>query len=79
MSLARRYNGLAILWEHRFYGDSLPFNLDVETGAASAGYDAYKYLTNEQVSYHTILFHPLLNRLDSVDIILFRKSSLTVL
>lgn len=49
MSLARRYNGLAILWEHRFYGESHPFELDEETGMAMDGYDAYKYLTNEQV------------------------------
>ena len=49
MRLARRYHGLAILWEHRFYGASLPFPLDNETGLAVAGYDAYKYLTNEQV------------------------------
>ncbi len=29
MRLAKRYNGLAILWEHRYYGDSLPFPVDV--------------------------------------------------
>lgn len=32
-----------------FYRASLPFQLINETGAASAGYDAYKYLTSEQV------------------------------
>ena len=29
MRLAKRYNGLAILWEHRYYGDSLPFPINV--------------------------------------------------
>lgn len=50
MALARRYNGLAILWEHRFYGKSLPFRIDPETGIALDGYEAYKYLTVEQVT-----------------------------
>jgi hypothetical protein len=25
MALARKYEGLAILWEHRYYGKSVPF------------------------------------------------------
>lgn len=29
MGLAKRYQGLAILWEHRFYGASLPFPVNV--------------------------------------------------
>ena len=29
MRLAKRYKGLAILWEHRFYGESLPFPVNV--------------------------------------------------
>lgn len=29
MRLAKRYGGVAILWEHRFYGDSLPFPVNV--------------------------------------------------
>jgi hypothetical protein len=29
MRLAKRYKGAAILWEHRFYGESLPFPVDV--------------------------------------------------
>ena len=48
MALARKYGGLGIAWEHRFYGQSLPFELDNITGIAYDGYDAYKYLTNEQ-------------------------------
>lgn len=47
MALAQKYNGVAIVWEHRFYGESLPFKLD-SNGIATAGLDAYKYLTNEQ-------------------------------
>lgn len=50
MALARKYNGLAIIWEHRFYGESLPFAVDAKSGLALHGLDAYKYLTNEQVS-----------------------------
>lgn len=49
MSLARKYNGVAVMWEHRFYGESLPFVADDKTGIATGGYDAYKYLTIEQV------------------------------
>lgn len=33
MRLAKRYKGLAILWEHRFYGDSLPFPVNVRASA----------------------------------------------
>lgn len=29
MRLAKRYKGLAVLWEHRFYGASLPFPVNV--------------------------------------------------
>ena len=29
MRLAKGYNGVAILWEHRYYGDSLPFPVNV--------------------------------------------------
>lgn len=25
MALAKKYKGLGILWEHRYYGESLPF------------------------------------------------------
>ena len=50
MALARKYNGLAVMWEHRFYGQSLPFETNNITGYALAEHSAYKYLTNEQVS-----------------------------
>ena len=29
MRLAKRYKGAAVLWEHRFYGDSMPFPVNV--------------------------------------------------
>lgn len=48
LELAKKYNGIFILWEHRFYGESLPFEINQTTGIAFAGYEAYKYLTNEQ-------------------------------
>lgn len=56
MALARKYNGVAVLWEHRFYGKSLPFEVDNTTGYASAGHSAYKYLTNEQALQDTVYF-----------------------
>ncbi len=56
MALARKYNGLAIMWEHRFYGESLPFPVDNRSGLALNGYDAYKYLTNEQALEDTVYF-----------------------
>lgn len=52
MSLARRFRGLAVLFEHRFYGDltegSFPFPMNSTTGMAEDGYSAYKYLSTEQ-------------------------------
>ncbi|MCJ1420932.1 hypothetical protein MMC32_007292 [Xylographa parallela] len=48
LELAIKYHGILILWEHRFYGGSLPFEINETTGLALAGYDAYKYLNNEQ-------------------------------
>ena len=56
VDLARRYNGIAILWEHRFYGQSLPFAVDNDTGLALAAADAYKYLTNEQALEDAVYF-----------------------
>ena len=56
MALARKYGGLAIAWENRFYGQSLPFELDDETGIAPAGFEAYKYLTNEQALEDVVYF-----------------------
>jgi Serine carboxypeptidase S28 len=56
LRLAQRFNGMVVVWEHRFYGESLPFPLDNHTGRAFAGYEAYKYLNNEQALEDTIHF-----------------------
>jgi hypothetical protein len=56
LELARRYNGIVILWEHRFYGKSMPFEFNERTGIALAEYDAYKYLTNEQALEDVVYF-----------------------
>ena len=61
MALARKYNGLAVMWEHRFYGESLPFPVDEVTGYARAGYTAYQYLTNEQVQSQVLHTETTLN------------------
>ena len=47
MYLAKKFNGLAILWEHRFYGDSVPLQLDVNATLADQQ-GAYRYLDSEQ-------------------------------
>ncbi|KAF7356875.1 Peptidase S28 [Mycena venus] len=36
MQLAKRYRGVAFLWEHRFYGDSQPFPVNVSFLSSSA-------------------------------------------
>jgi hypothetical protein len=41
--LVDQYNGIGIVWEHRFYGNSSPTPVDVNTPP-----DAFKYLTTEQ-------------------------------
>jgi hypothetical protein len=56
IELARKYHGIAIAWEHRFYGESLPFPVNNETGFPLAGYDAFKYLNNEQALEDAVYF-----------------------
>lgn len=60
MSLARRFNGIAVLFEHRFYGDlhqgSFPFPINATSGRADAGYAAYKYLNTEQALQDPVYF-----------------------
>ena len=59
MTLARRFNGLAVIFEHRFYGDpkygSFPFPMKAN-GLAEGGYSAYKYLTTEQALQDPVYF-----------------------
>ena len=56
LQLAKKYHGIALIWEHRFYGQSLPFSVNSTTGLADAGYDAYKYLNNEQALEDAVYF-----------------------
>ncbi|KAF9477070.1 hypothetical protein BDN70DRAFT_995230 [Pholiota conissans] len=51
MRLAKRYKGLAILWEHRFYGASLPFPVNENTTA-----DQWQFLTTEQALEDIVFF-----------------------
>lgn len=60
MTLARRFKGIAVLFEHRFYGGldnngSFPFPMNA-SGMAGAGYAAYKYLNTEQALEDTVYF-----------------------
>ena len=60
MALARRFNGLALIFEHRFYGDlnegSFPFPMNCTSGRALDGYAAYQYLNTEQALQDTVYF-----------------------
>ncbi|KAK3065956.1 hypothetical protein LTS18_002193, partial [Coniosporium uncinatum] len=60
VSLARRFCGLAVLFEHRFYGDltegSYPFPMTATTGRPKAGYEAYRYLNTEQALEDPVFF-----------------------
>ncbi|KAF9554434.1 peptidase S28 [Agrocybe pediades] len=51
MRLAKRYNGLAILWEHRYYGKSLPFPVNANTTASQ-----WQYLNTEQALEDVVFF-----------------------
>ena len=59
MALARRFNGIALIFEHRFYGDeghgSFPFPMKA-SGMAQGGYAAYKYLNTEQALQDPVYF-----------------------
>ncbi|CZR68601.1 uncharacterized protein PAC_18500 [Phialocephala subalpina] len=56
LELAKTYNGVAVVWEHRFFGESMPFKTNKTTGIAFDGYDAYKYLNNEQALEDVVYF-----------------------
>jgi hypothetical protein len=59
MTLARRFNGLAVIFEHRFYGDlgsgSFPFPMK-PSGMVQGGASAYKYLNTEQALEDVVYF-----------------------
>ena len=56
VELAKRFSGHIIGWEHRFYGDSLPFALNSSSGIFRDGVDAYRYLTIEQALEDVVYF-----------------------
>ncbi|KAF7370866.1 Peptidase S28 [Mycena sanguinolenta] len=51
MQLAKRYRGIAFLWEHRYYGDSQPFPVNENTTAAQ-----WQFLTTEQALQDVVFF-----------------------
>ena len=51
MSLARRYHGLVVIWEHRYYGGSLP-----SPSRPDARAETYEYLTTEQALEDVVFF-----------------------
>ncbi|THU93213.1 peptidase S28 [Dendrothele bispora CBS 962.96] len=51
MRLAKRYKGIAILWEHRYYGKSMPFPVNAETTP-----EQWQFLTTEQALEDVIFF-----------------------
>jgi len=51
MQLAQKYHGLAILWEHRYYGQSLPFTINEFTTGAE-----WQYLTLDQALEDVVQF-----------------------
>ncbi|KAJ7636082.1 peptidase S28 [Mycena polygramma] len=51
MQLAKRYRGIAFLWEHRFYGDSQPFPVNENTTA-----EQWQYLNTEQALQDVVFF-----------------------
>lgn len=59
MTLARRFNGIAILVQHRFYGGleegSFPYPINQTTGALM-DFDGYSYLNTEQALQDTVYF-----------------------
>jgi Serine carboxypeptidase S28 len=56
MALARRFNGLAILFEHRYYGRSLPVSMDLKTNMPEEGILGYRFLTFELAMEDAVYF-----------------------
>ncbi|KAM0710469.1 hypothetical protein Q7P35_002832 [Cladosporium inversicolor] len=55
MNLTRAFNGLAIVWEHRFYGQSLPVPLSIDSTEAEKK-AAYEVLNTEQALEDAVFF-----------------------
>jgi hypothetical protein len=56
LELAIKYKGIALVWEHRFFGGSIPFDYNATTGVETAEYEAYKYLTDDQALEDVVYF-----------------------
>jgi hypothetical protein len=55
MNLARAFHGLAVVWEHRFYGQSLPIPLGIDrTNTEKKA--AYQFLNTEQALEDAVFF-----------------------
>jgi hypothetical protein len=52
MELARQYKGIALLWEHRYYGGSAPFSISTR----SLGKDQWGYNTVDQALEDVVYF-----------------------
>jgi hypothetical protein len=55
MNLTRAFHGLAIVWEHRFYGQSSPFPLQIDSTDAEKK-AAYQFLDTEQALEDAVFF-----------------------
>jgi hypothetical protein len=55
MVLTRAFNGLTVVWEHRFYGQSSPFPLEVDSTNAERK-AAYRFLNTEQALEDAVYF-----------------------
>jgi hypothetical protein len=55
MNLTRAFHGYAIVWEHRFYGQSSPFSLHVDSPDAEKQ-AAYRFLNTEQALEDAVFF-----------------------
>jgi hypothetical protein len=55
MNLTRTFHGLAVIWEHRFYGQSIPFPLDIDSTNAEKE-AAYRVLDTEQALEDAVFF-----------------------
>ncbi len=56
LELARQYRVLVIVWEHQFFGGSMPFPFKGTTGITLDGYQSYKYFNIEQALEDTVYF-----------------------
>jgi hypothetical protein len=57
MQLAQKYHGIGVIWEHRYFGDSVPFVQDGKAASVSAlTGEQWSYLTFEQALEDVVVF-----------------------